>query len=291
MKEVIACFLIAKFFTRIKECLDEKNEKSTCHFLQDGKRTKIKRIETRVQGMLYKDDLDAFLVVLRGLNPTPDGQTLLFLGQEASLSLNSRTKSRLLLHTFGGQFQRTHPHRRRLVLNARDSFKNKMPIGQLKISKKPAKLAEIFGSTNTLHLFTRQWPVDSMVTCPDADVRLELRHFEVGSIGRQIKKSFNMIVTLSTVGLMTNRMTMIQLYQRWPVFFKEHIRAKVDHSSLHVDCVRKIEQYPNGSRKMTHIANTQLAGSLLIKPVKSTHHESVLYYDAALLKLDISIAY
>ncbi|KRX95882.1 hypothetical protein T4E_9212 [Trichinella pseudospiralis] len=86
-------------------------------------------------------------------------------------------------------------------------------------------------------------------------------------------------------------MTMIQLYQRWPVFFKEHIRAKVDHSSLHVDCVRKIEQYPNGSRKMTHIANTQLAGSLLIKPVKSTHHESVLYYDAALLKLDISIAY
>ncbi|KRX95885.1 hypothetical protein T4E_964 [Trichinella pseudospiralis] len=169
MKEVIACFLIAKFFTRIKECLDEKNEKSTCHFLQDGKRTKIKRIETRVQGMLYKDDLDAFLVVLRGLNPTPDGQTLLFLGQEASLSFNSRTKSRLLLHTFGGQFQRTHPHRRRLVLNARDSFKNKMPIGQLKISKKPAKLAEIFGSTNTLHLFTRQWPVDSMVTCPDAD--------------------------------------------------------------------------------------------------------------------------
>ncbi|KRX75823.1 hypothetical protein T06_2115 [Trichinella sp. T6] len=32
----------------------------------------------------------------------------------------------------------------------------------------------------------------------------------------------------------------------------------------HVDCVRKIEKHPTGSRKMTLIANTQPAGSLLI---------------------------
>ncbi|KRZ78786.1 hypothetical protein T10_3130 [Trichinella papuae] len=77
-------------------------------------------------------------------------------------------------YAFGGQFQRTHPHRR-LVLNTRRQqivFRNKMPIGQLEIFEKAGQACrrtEIFGSTNTRHLFTRQWPVDSMVTCPDAD--------------------------------------------------------------------------------------------------------------------------
>ncbi|KRZ06757.1 hypothetical protein T11_2713 [Trichinella zimbabwensis] len=212
-------------------------------------------------------------------------------------------------YAFGGQFQRTHPHRC-LVLNTRRQqivFRNKMPIGQLEIFEKAGQACrrtEIFGSTNTRHLFTRQWPVDSMVTCPDADaqlsqrpsnrqltplhitenrmtcgkavdnvvlyfsaasVRLALRHLEVGSIGRKIVDDKSKTVQHDS-----------HIVNSWindqedddDSTLPTTLASICENIRANVDCVRKIEEYPDGSRKMTCIANTQLAGSLLIKPVK-----------------------